>query len=173
MENLYRRLGSDQPSEEIRVKMIRRNLLPEIQAHLALQSISSISELIAMSRRVEENLGRMQRFCPPPTNYRQLLEPELAYRKPIGTPTICSTRVTSREGTSYQPELPKEPEENLPSTASIQPKNNFKCFNCNELGHKFRQCEQKLKKFCFKCGRANVMTPNCPSCQKNGQRDQS
>lgn len=52
------------------------NLLPEIQAHIALESISLISVLIFFRRRVEENLDRMHRFCPSPTNYKQQLEPE-------------------------------------------------------------------------------------------------
>lgn len=41
----------------------------------------SISELVAAARPIEEAAVRAQHYCPHPTNYRQLLKPELAYRK--------------------------------------------------------------------------------------------
>lgn len=39
-----------------------------------------------------ETLPRMQRFCPLSTNYKQILETELAYLKSVGTPSICLTK---------------------------------------------------------------------------------
>lgn len=173
MENLFRRLGIDQPPEETRVKMIQRNLLPEIQAHLALHNIGSIEDLTLLSRKIEENLVRMQRFCPPPTNYRQLLEPELAYRKLSNVPNICSTTISTNES-KQRKGTPDNTEDNGTSKSTMsQSKTSLKCFNCKQSGHRFKQCQEKLKKFCYKCGRDNVMTPSCPNCQKNSQRDRN
>ncbi|XP_074027277.1 uncharacterized protein [Leptinotarsa decemlineata] len=76
MENLFNKLGPNKPSEEVRVKTIRRNLLPYIQSQLALEAIDSVSDLVRLSRTVEETAIRTQKFCPPPTNYKQMLEPQ-------------------------------------------------------------------------------------------------
>nr|CAI5846340.1 unnamed protein product [Callosobruchus analis] len=82
MENLFNRLGSSKPDEEARVRIIQRNLLPHIQSQLSLQQPRTISELLRLCRMVEETAIRAQRFCPPTTNHRQLLEPDLAYQRP-------------------------------------------------------------------------------------------
>nr|CAI5849389.1 unnamed protein product [Callosobruchus analis] len=80
MESMFRRLPS-LPPEDKRVNMIRRNLLPTIQKDLALQTIHSISDLTRLARASEETDLRVPNFHPPPTNLRNLVEPELAYRR--------------------------------------------------------------------------------------------
>ena len=40
----------------------------------------------------------------------------------------------------------------------------WKCFNCSEVGHSFRQCTKPKKVFCFRCGAPDVFTPQCTSC---------
>lgn len=53
MENLFQRLPR-KPSEEIRLKYIRRGLLPQFSTQLALHQIDSIEVLVEMCRRLEE-----------------------------------------------------------------------------------------------------------------------
>lgn len=51
--------------------------------------------------------------------------------------------------------------------------NNPKCWNCGGP-HTFRKCKVTLKKFCYRCGRPEVTTMDCPKCcslnRKGGQR---
>ncbi|KAK4876855.1 hypothetical protein RN001_009361 [Aquatica leii] len=68
------------PSEEERVHITKRNLLPAIQKALALQQITTIEELIHYGRAVEESYWRAQQYHPPPTNPKLMQEPGLAYR---------------------------------------------------------------------------------------------
>nr|CAI5854862.1 unnamed protein product [Callosobruchus analis] len=49
---------------------------------MTLHTVRTVSELLNLSKSIEETAWRVQRFCPPPTNTRQLLEPELAYQVP-------------------------------------------------------------------------------------------
>lgn len=47
-----------------------------------------------------------------------------------------------------------------------------KCWNCDGEGHIFPQCtEAKRGKFCYKCGKADVITWHCPNCSGNANRN--
>uniref|UniRef100_V5H321 Retrotransposon gag domain-containing protein n=1 Tax=Anoplophora glabripennis TaxID=217634 RepID=V5H321_ANOGL len=91
MENMFARL-SDKPSEETRVQIIRRNLLPYLQTQLAIFPLRDIHELIRLGRSIEETEFRVQRFCPPSTNTRLLVEPEFAYRKQTNSNPVYSVQ---------------------------------------------------------------------------------
>lgn len=42
------------------------------------------------------------------------------------------------------------------------------CWNCKVPGHTFMDCPSTERSvFCYRCGRPNVITPNCPHCQGN------
>lgn len=43
------------------------------------------------------------------------------------------------------------------------------CYNCRKHGHHYGDCLEKRKKFCRLCGFSDVITPECPFCQKNEQ----
>lgn len=154
MENLFKKL-SNRPSEDMRIQLIKRNMLPHIQSHLALQKISSLSELIRFAKTIEETEWRIQRFCPPPTTTRHLLEPELAYRR--------VTQAASRVETLDQAKTSE-------MLASTEVKSSPMCWNCNESGHRFRKCNKPKRVFCFKCGKDKVTTNSCPNCTKNSKK---
>lgn len=155
MENLFRKL-SDPPSEQTKLQLIRRNLLPYIQSRLAICPVNSIAELLRLSRGIEETETRVQRFQPPPTNYRHLLEPELAYHRPLTNPVAAVEEPCSDASREF-------PNINAVS-GSIKPPH---CWNCKKSGHRFRQCTQPKRRFCFKCGRDEVTSRSCPVCSKN------
>lgn len=162
MENLFNRLGENKPTEKCRVDWIRRGLLPPLQAQLSLQRIDSVSELTRLGRMVEETLTRTEKFCPPPTNYRNLLEPDLAYRKSSNrnlSPTCSAVGFGSKVGDESNLELSignKLSNGNLPI-----------CWNCGKSGHRFKKCSESRKVFCFRCGRENVVVKTCPICSGN------
>lgn len=148
MENLFRKLPV-MPSETTRLQMIRRNLLPYIQSRLATHQILSLQDLVRLSRAVEETESRIQRFVPPSTNYRQLIEPALAYHKPSNYVNAIDSSLVS------------------PVSENTAPTKTVLCWNCQEVGHQFRQCTKPRRKFCYRCGKADVVSRNCSSCSKN------
>lgn len=156
MQNLFNRL-TNKPSERTRVALIRRNLLPHIQNALALQNIDTVEQLTRFCRSIEETSLRAQQYCPPSTNYRSLLEPQLAYRKPSGTTQVS---LISEDARTMSP------------IASVERANMPKpCWNCGTTGHTFRKCSAPRRKFCYKCGYSNVMVKDCPKCQGNGSSE--
>lgn len=163
IENLFKRLPSI-PDETARLHIIRRNLLPYVQSHLATQQISSIQELIQLSRSIEETQTRIKRFNPPPTNYRNLMEPELAYHRPtyaintIESPLTYSQCDTDRSNSAQNPI-----KGNVIPVAPL-------CWNCKEPGHTFKKCNRPRAKFCYRCGKADVTVRSCTTCTKNVQR---
>lgn len=156
MECLFRKLST--PAEEhVRLSLISRNLLPAIQIQLSLLQVKSVRELTAAARAIEETAARADRFCPPPTNYRQLLEPELAYHKPSQSSALMS--IDSDLSTHCQ-----AVQDNRTSRVV--------CWNCDQAGHTFRACSRPRRKFCFRCGRQNETTQSCPTCSGNAGRSQ-
>lgn len=170
MENLFRRLEQP-PPEETRVTIIRRNLLPIIQTQLALHPIRTLHELIRLGRTIEETESRVQKFAPPSTNYRSLLEPELAYRKPTLTQSAPS-RVSLVETSSTSRSYSKTEAALNPQFSSSSRNQSPLCWNCSASSHKFRSCPEPRKKFCYRCGYGNVFADACPNCSKNLKRGQ-
>lgn len=167
MQNLFNKL-TNSPSEYTRVSIIRRNLLPYIQTPLALQHIDNVSQLIHFSRAIEETEYRTRSFCPPPTNYKQLIEPELAYHKPVSSHLNSQCNVMSDTETVLETSLDtlKIRDQRLRAEQSVL------CWNCKNYGHRFRDCNQSRRVFCYRCGQDNVTVKTCAYCQKNGPRGQ-
>lgn len=169
MENLLRKLKQP-PSEIDRVALIKRNLLPNIQSQLALHQVSTVDELIRLGRAVEETEMRIQRFVPPPSANRSLLEPELAYRKPSGQPSVAALK--SPSASLDRANKVPSPDVAPPVGSSSNVLSSPSCWNCGKTGHRFKKCTQPRKRFCFKCGENNCSVYNCPNCRKNWNRSQ-
>lgn len=163
VENLFNRLGANKPTEKTRVDWIRRGLLPHIQSQLALHTIETVPELTRLGRLVEETFVRTQRFCPPPTNYKSLLEPDLAYRKSSNSQHYPSC-------SAIRPEINTQNSESVRLESNNVDTNNRNapvCWNCGNHGHRFKKCPEPKKIFCFRCGTQNFVANNCPKCSKN------
>lgn len=154
MESLFKKLSA-LPSEPHRVELIRRNMLPNIQTQLSLHSIERLSELIRLARAVEETDWRVQKFQPPPSNVRHLVEPELAYKKPVGLNVSSVETKNTNKAVLANAEATQ-----LSHTSSPV------CWNCKSTGHRFRKCSQPKDIFCYKCGKPNVTSNSC-GCSKN------
>lgn len=153
MENLFRKL-QNRPTENERVTIVRRNMLPYIQTQMSLHQLNTIEDLIRTARMIEETEMRIQKFCPPPTSGKHLVEPELAYKKQSGygshAAPVCLQAKNNCE-------------------SDIAEKNKPFCWNCGDSTHKFRKCNKPKKLFCFKCGRPDVTSTKCPECVKNAK----
>nr|CAI5831345.1 unnamed protein product [Callosobruchus analis] len=172
MENLFRKLPTP-VSESTKRNLIMRNLLPSFQTQLALHPVNSVSQLMTLARSIEEAVQRAQKYQPPPTSARGLLEPELRYRRTEGFPQYANP-LSAVPPSNSQSDVPSDLGENqssrIPIVAAVS--NASKCWNCGSTQHKFRSCPDPRKRFCFKCGQPNVTLAHCPSCRKNCQRSQ-
>lgn len=157
MESLFKKLPNV-PAESHRVELIRRNMLPNIQTQLSIQLIKNLADLVNLARAIEETNWRVQKYQPPPSNTRYLLEPELAYRKPIST-NVAPVQV------EY---IGNSPLNDAVADISPSTSNAPICWNCKGTGHRFKKCTQPKQIFCFKCGKPNTVSTSC-GCAKNGR----
>lgn len=159
MQNLFNKL-SEKPSEQTKLRIIRRNLLPYIQSQLALLDCTTISELSTACQRVEDAQARIERFKPPPTNPSLVTEQDLMYN-----PRRCKQQVSAvvaPQGThSSQTGL-----SGSPSTARTGSTAQH-CWNCGQKGHMKRDCTRPRSRHCFSCGEPNVTKASCPKCAGN------
>ncbi|XP_054257588.1 uncharacterized protein LOC128982670 [Macrosteles quadrilineatus] len=149
MEGLYERLSVEIP-ETSRLAQIFNNLHPQLQDRLALLDIKSLDELRLMGRRAQA--GRLRTSKPRPSPRSETtLEPDLAYQEPYRHRRVTGERVAS---------IHQSPSgDNFP----------FTCWNCSMRGHRFRDCTRPKKRFCYGCGKDNILKKDCPSCvSKNG-----
>lgn len=168
MENLFGRL-SQCPSEQTRLSIIRRNMLPSLQIQLALSPVESLATLIRLGRTIEEANFVAHRYCPPPTNIKHVLEPDLAYRKCDSTTRVSAvTANTDVEliDFSVAPVSTSRPlsagEPRVPSWSA-----NLTCWNCGGTGHRSISCRQPKKVHCYRCGMPDVKVSTCPKCSEN------
>lgn len=162
MQNLFNRL-SNPPDEGTRVTLIRRNLLPYLQNALALQPVGTVEQLTRLCRSVEETSLRAHQYVPPTTNPRHLLEPQLAYRKPMNTSVPHQVNAVYHGGG----------ESNFSTIPQAGTNRKTDCWNCDLPGHGFRTCSAPRQKFCFRCGHKGVTIKECPRCNTgNGRQSQ-
>lgn len=161
MQNLFNKL-SDRPHEQTRLRMIRRNLLPELQSLLSLHSFSSIAELTMACHQIEDTQLRIQRFKPPPTKPSSVTEQELMY-----DPRKCK-QISAMQSSASTSLTQFERAERVPSPARVT-SSAVTCWNCRQRGHVKRDCSRPPSKHCFGCGRPDVIKAECPRCSGNAR----
>lgn len=136
MSSLFGRLTVP-VSENVKLKILLRNISPFYQNQLGLVNISSVSELLKLGRQLETRKEAIESFIPPPSNKNSLMEPDLAY---VYTDSI-------------------------PSTSGANIDTILTCWNCHMTGHKSNSCKANVKnKHCYKCGTPNHTVRSCPKC---------
>lgn len=149
IDNLFSRL-SFEADEADKLEIVKKNILPYLMEKLCLHSLDSIDRIRMLGRRVEESRERASRFRPPPPA-RLSLEPDLAFRG------SAKHKVRVDEAIATQP------------TSTIQD-SNLACWNCQAVGHRYRECPTPRGRdpFCFGCGRRNTTATHCPTakCRK-------
>lgn len=133
-------------SEQVKLKILLRNISPFYQTHLGLVEVTSISQLRELCRKLEAKRQSVENFSTP-ARRGNALEPDLAY---VSVDSCVD---------SVQSPL---------SSALSDSKNEFLCYRCNKPGHKAIGCLMPKKKYCFKCKREGYTVRTCPSCANSG-----
>lgn len=149
MEGLFKRL-STRPTEAERLVYIRRNLQPYLQQRLGLQAVQNVAELGQICRQLEDIQHRTQQFREPPAA-SQAIEPDLAYHRPR------LSRISA-----------VAPEQDNIEAVGSSTRSPIKCWNCEKSGHRSANCTEARRTHCYRCGKPNVITRNCPKCSGNG-----
>lgn len=166
MQNLFRKLCNP-PDETTQLRILRRNLLPSLQAQLALHPIASIADLELAGQAIENVQMRAVRMRPPPSNPNLVAEPELMYQRPrqlrLHAATADESPTTHRTvGSSSQPRA-----------AQVENRPVIVCWNCRETGHTRRECSKLRRKYCYRCGKENETIRSCPNCNRSGNASTS
>lgn len=183
METLFNRL-SRPPCEITRIKHIRQNLLPQYFSQLALSDIENLSGLSKLCKKLEDAHLTQSKFRQPHKPYIEMLEPELAYVTDDVTSEVTEITVSKsaatdsnavtlhKKGSVYRERDYRQayPLNRGRSSFSrnIEPgPSTVKCWNCGQPNHTYAGCKLKRKKFCYRCGYANVTVFSCPKCSGN------
>lgn len=137
-------------SEQVKLKILLRNILPYYQTHLGLVDVTSISQLRQLCRKLESGRQYVENFSAP-SKRGNALEPDLAY-------VAVDTSVDNVQCSS--------------SSVNANKSSEFLCYRCNKPGHKAIGCLMPKKKYCFKCKREGYTVRTCPSCSNSGNGHQ-
>lgn len=85
---------------------------------------------------------------------------------------IEHSQYSAMRRTQQQPSFSQtRPEASSPRVSVPVDLSTYRCFNCKNLGHHFNDCLMERRLFCFRCGKSNFSTLNCPNCKsKNMER---
>ena len=125
------------PQEVNRVADIREHLLPFFITQTAHQEFRTIRELDEVCVKLEKSRICAERAEQGITNSRRNRFQNFVCNNDVNIPSVRTSRAT------------------------------FKCYNCNKVGHRFRECRAPRKLFCFKCGHPGTTSKDCPKCSKN------
>jgi len=127
----------------------------------------------------------------PPLPPEQSIFPDLAYHAPKGktknpatVATIASTKKGKAKSNKSAKANPRDSAKDIAtdSTAASKPSatvtavaatsNTLKCWNCETVGHRARECTEPRKIYCYRCGKREFTVKTCPTCARNADRSQ-
>lgn len=152
MINLFSRLPT-KPSEEQKLQVLRRNIAPYYIHAMGLQDIHTVDKLREICKKLEDNRLMADKFHPPPSARRNLLEPDLSYQ---GRARVTHVNTSEVRNNSF-----------------TQPRSQPTCWNCRKTGHLYRDCGPPLNKFCYGCGLQNYTKATCTRCNNSGNGSRS
>lgn len=167
MTAMFARLGMEEPiAEDIRLKIILKNLAPYYTERLALTDVLSVKHLKVLGKQLEVSKMRVDSYDL--KNKVKKMEPEFA---------VKSSRQKKPSVAEVSVETPKvvevsEATVNQPASASKPKAYNPKitCWKCDKVGHRHSDCDSEAKRvFCYKCGMKDVTVRNCPRCRRKGE----
>lgn len=158
MKGLFNKMRNP-VSEETQLEIILERIDPYYQPFIALEKITTITQLLSVCRKLDAKRELAISFKPPPSRSKSLI-PELAYAS------------TSSDSVSVSNESVHEVSKSNQSSHTVKPKSNKTCWNCGSFEHLSTRCKQPQKRYCYSCGHPDVTVRTCPKCNKrqgNGQ----
>lgn len=180
MNGMFSRL-SKPLSEADQLEILLHNIRPCYANTLVSASqISSIDSLRVLCRNYEDIQARLSHFREPPKSTSDTVAPEFAYNRDVNKNlnkifNSCNNNSNfnkynnnySKPNYSYNNQHGQNRNVNQNYVHSVQVnKNQPYCPRCRNNTHHIRQCQAKRDVFCFKCGKKDVKTPDCPVCSK-------
>lgn len=137
-----------------------------LQAQIALQFIPTIPELIRICKCLEDTYVRTTRFKPPPTNLKNIIEVDLAYRRQMPSIPYAATLNTS---------APLNIGAFMPNGAhTTMVEHNLRppvtCWNCGQFNHLAAACPQPRRLRCYGCNEPDVTIRTCTKCAGNANQ---
>jgi Retrotransposon gag protein len=86
---------------------------------------------------------------------------------PSQSPPIASNAALNVSAQTFKPQIQS------PETLRVKPMNQNSqmiCWNCDGHNHHQRYCTAPRRVFCFKCGKKDVYSNECPTCSGNGSQ---
>lgn len=120
--------------ERLLVEILRRNLQPEIQHELLNLEIKSVSQLREICRKREFFLQDMGKMF-----------------------GLSKSLVPRRQVHELFQEDSEIADEEISAISLV-------CWNCQKSGHRYQECLDDRRVFCYGCGTPNVYKPTCSTC---------
>lgn len=169
------------PTEEERLKIIKKNIRPCYSILLAHQNYKTVEALLTGCQNYELLLDKERNFKEPthdPSpiandfNYKttspSTSNPSQPKQKTPFTPYTQPTKTTPYQQHNFiqynKPFRQPIPSQHVNTTYTQQ--NTF-CVRCRVHGHTLNTCTQPRFPICFKCGQKGIKTPDCPKCNVN------
>lgn len=174
MKSLFKWLSFplDEPHK---VHLVRTNLLPKYSLGIAPLGLTSLDQLSEACRNIDDILAASNKTSIPFDNNSYAptwRKPERSY-KPTNVHEIEDEYESDKDIYAMR-RVDKRAEARTSTKTPSQTDRVFKCWNCNQTGHTFRDCkEDRVSVFCFRCGEKGVITRDCSKCSGNQLRNPS
>lgn len=143
MTKMFARLDRP-PTPQYQLRIIWKNLHSFYLNRIDLESLRDVDELLDKGRTLEYA--------------RQVAEA----RKAADRPTLIDEDLAAKPKKRFDPKVAA-----VETGAGETPPPRV-CWNCRkEADHQARDCPEPKTRHCYKCGRPDVLTRNCPKCSKN------
>ncbi|KAH9631116.1 hypothetical protein HF086_008618 [Spodoptera exigua] len=168
MNGMFSRLSTP-PSEVDQLEILLHNIRPCYASTLAAApQISTIDTLRSLCRNYETFQTRLSQFQEPPKVTSDTLAPEFAYTKDV------HKYINKPNNNNHNKYNNSNNSNNYSNNKYIHAVNVAKkepyCPRCRNNTHHIRQCKAPRDIVCFKCGKRDVKTPDCPNCNQKIQK---
>ncbi|KYQ47003.1 Gag-Pol polyprotein, partial [Trachymyrmex zeteki] len=163
-----------------------RNMLPRVQIALRRDEFHDFATSELLASRIEVSCKAATNYRVPPAPEKSLF-PELTYGSPrkasrgsktgatgLSAPVVTGNQKVASRGrvsaVASGPSTATVPGTSAVSaTTPVRPASAVKYWNCEEIGHIARECGERRRTYCFRCGRPDVTVKACPTCSGNAE----